>query len=102
MLGVMERARYESKSLVLKPGAGLVLYTDGVTEAMDENENLFSERRLEEFLASVNDASPEELTNALVNEVRRFSGGAPQSDDITILALRYWGTQDHVRRKDFS
>jgi sigma-B regulation protein RsbU (phosphoserine phosphatase) len=102
VLGAMEGVKYARNGMVLQPGDKLLLYTDGVTEAMDERENLFSERRLEEFLASVDNASPDDLTSGLVSEVRRFAAGAAQSDDITILALRYWGAENHARGKDIS
>ena len=91
VLGAIESARYECKRILLQPGEGLVLYTDGVTGAMDENENLFSEHRLKELLEAAKHASPEDLIRGLVREVRAFSAGTPQSDDITVLALRYLG-----------
>jgi len=100
VLGALEGVKYASDGLVLQPGDSLLLYTDGVTEAMDERENLFSERRLEEFLTSVDDASPEDLTRGLVREVGRFAAGAAPSDDITILALKYWGVDGHGSRQD--
>jgi len=102
VLGAMEGVKFSRNGMVLQPGDRLLLYTDGVTEAMNESEHLFSERRLEELLASVKKASPEDLTRALVNEVRRFAAGAAQSDDITILALQYWGAAHHVRGQDIS
>jgi phosphoserine phosphatase RsbU/P len=88
VLGPMEGVSYSKNAMVLQPGDRLLLYTDGVTEAKDQRQHLFSERRLEEFLASVKQASPEELTRELVGEVKRFAAGAAQSDDITILALQ--------------
>jgi sigma-B regulation protein RsbU (phosphoserine phosphatase) len=102
MLGVTEGVQYHRKRVVLQPGDGLLLYTDGVTEALDQQQNFFSARRLEAFLASVNTVYPEELTHGLVHEVRRFSAGATQADDITILALRYWGAGAHDRGHDIS
>ena len=102
VLGVTEGAKYHSNRIILQPGDGLFLYTDGVTEALDQRQNFFSERRLKAFLASVNTMYPEDLTRGLVHEVQRFSAGAAQADDITILALRYWGAQAHGRGQDIS
>ena len=69
----------------------VVLYTDGVTEAMDADGALFSDPRLETILATHGGATPEALTRAVIDEVRRYSASVPQSDDITALALRYHG-----------
>ncbi len=94
-LGVMEEARYHARGIVLEAGSGLFLYTDGVTESVDGGGKLFSEHRLEHFLARVNGSSPTEIIQGAVAEVRGFSAGVPQSDDITLLALRYLGEQGH-------
>jgi sigma-B regulation protein RsbU (phosphoserine phosphatase) len=78
--------------MVLAPGEALLLYTDGVTEAMDPSETLYSDQRLEQFLARNRGSSPRQIVGDLVSDVRHFAGGAPQSDDITALALLYFGT----------
>jgi len=78
--------------MVLNPGEALLLYTDGVTEAMDPSDTLYSDQRLERFLASNRSSSPRQIIGDLVSDVRHFAGGAPQSDDITVLALLYFGT----------
>ena len=84
--------------MVLSPGEALLLYTDGVTEAMDSRERLYSDQRLEQFLASNRGSSPRQIIGDLVSDVRHFAGGAPQSDDITALALLYFGTKKDERR----
>jgi phosphoserine phosphatase RsbU/P len=91
-LGLVEQSPYVSGRMVLSPGEALLLYTDGVTEAMDSRERLYSDQRLENFLASNRDSSPRQIIGDLVSDVRHFAGGAPQSDDITALALLYFGT----------
>jgi len=65
------------------------LYSDGVTEAMDAEGNLFSDFRLEAVLAAHGRATPEAVTRAVVDEVRRYAARVPQSDDITAMAVRY-------------
>ena len=90
-LGVMETACFESKTMTLKEGDRLFLYTDGITEAMDGDDRMFSAGRLCEFLEQANECTPAELIRGAVSVVRRFTGGVPQSDDITALALRYRG-----------
>ncbi|MGQ0592992.1 MAG: PP2C family protein-serine/threonine phosphatase [Gammaproteobacteria bacterium] len=91
----MEEASYHAREIVLEAGSGLFLYTDGVTEAVDGGGNLFSEHRLEHFLGRVNGSSPTEMIQGAIAEVRGFSAGVPQSDDITLLALRYRGEGGH-------
>lgn len=90
-LGVTEEAAFHAGQILLKPGDRLVLYTDGVTEAMDKEDQLFSESRLETTLRGVNGLSSKEAIERVVKEVQHFSSGAPQSDDITLLALGYVG-----------
>jgi sigma-B regulation protein RsbU (phosphoserine phosphatase) len=97
-LGIVEQSHYGSGRLVLAPGDALLLYTDGVTEAMDSRERLYSDQRLAEFLATHRGSSPRQVVGDLVSDVRHFAGAAPQSDDITALALRYLGTTE--KRKE--
>ena len=91
-LGLVEQTPYASGRMVLRPGETLLLYTDGVTEAMDLSETLYSDQRLEQFLARNRGSSPRQIIGDLVSDVRHFAGAAPQSDDITVLALLYFGT----------
>src|SRR5262245_57638006 len=91
-LGLMEQSPYASGRMVLGPGETLLLYTDGVTEATNPSETLYSDERLAQFLASNRSSSPRQIIGDLVNDVRSFAAGAPPSDDITGLALLYIGT----------
>jgi phosphoserine phosphatase RsbU/P len=91
VLGLVEQSSYASGRMLLAPGEALLLYTDGVTEAMDPNETAYSDQRLAPFLASNRRSSPRQIIGDLINDVRQFAGGAPQSDDITLLDLLYFG-----------
>lgn len=88
VLGAMEGIAYRANSIALEPHDRLLLYTDGITEAMDSAGNLYAEPRLQEFLGGIGDAGPESLVHALVEDVKRYAGEAPQNDDITVLAIR--------------
>jgi sigma-B regulation protein RsbU (phosphoserine phosphatase) len=90
-LGVVEGLEYLSKKLQLRKGDTLFLYTDGVTEAVDKQEDLFSDERLMEDLGALQGKTPEEMAAGIMARVNAFSEGMPQADDITILALRYNG-----------
>lgn len=90
-LGVMEEFPFQNETFALSPGDALILYTDGVTEAMDNNEEMFTEHRLEQKIAQTGQVSARGLTQAIVEEVNSFVNGAPPFDDITVLVLRYWG-----------
>ncbi len=88
-LGTFEMAKYRQETLTLKPGDELVLYTDGVNEAFNPDEEEYGNDRLEAFLAAHADVHPRELVRSLRSDVARWADGAEQSDDVTILALEY-------------
>ncbi|HLW29194.1 MAG TPA: PP2C family protein-serine/threonine phosphatase, partial [Kiloniellales bacterium] len=88
-LAVMEEQGYQVREITLSPGDLLLLYTDGVTEACDRDNNEFGEERLLDSLRR-NQATPTwMMPRALANAVQAFENGAPQADDMTILALGY-------------
>ena len=79
---------YEERSLELRAGDLIALYSDGVTEAQDEEENEFGEQRLAEFLRPIAQEPAESIVNKVFAEIDRFAGAAPQYDDITLLVLK--------------
>ena len=90
-MGSFAQAKYRSSELVLVPGDLLLLYTDGVNEAFNVNDEQYGNDRLESFLAAHADLGPKEIVEALKADVASWSEGAVQSDDITIFALEYHG-----------
>lgn len=91
VLGAMEGITYQGDRLQLESGESLFLYTDGVTEAMDLGENLFSEERLQQELSRLTQKPIQEILETLLERVKAFSREAPQSDDITMMVLQYRG-----------
>jgi len=89
VLGVLDDIRCAARTVTLQPGEGVFLYSDGVTEAMDTDGQLFSDARLRTVLQAGNAASSEALVRAVIEAVIHYANGAPQSDDITALAIRY-------------
>lgn len=85
------RAAYEVPSLTLEWGDVLTLYTDGVTEAMDTAHRLFSIERLLECVGREPPRSTRSLAERPTELVRAFAAGAPPSDDITLVVLRFLG-----------
>lgn len=92
MLGPFEDSRYETRSLVLAPGDMLILYTDGVTEAMNAASEVYSDEKLLETIMRSENKTAEGLVREIVQSVHAYAGVESQSDDITILALKYHGT----------
>jgi sigma-B regulation protein RsbU (phosphoserine phosphatase) len=93
-LGAFECSPYSSGTLTLGKGDTLVIYSDGVTEAMNKEEKLFTEERLLRTLRQVNGSPTDELIKKILADTHGFAADAPQSDDITILALKYNGLQE--------
>ena len=98
--GIIEDGEYTTGVTTLPDGAVLVLYTDGVTEAMNPDNALYKESRLAAQLAeSGSTGSCRTITEDLVNDIRTFTAGAEQSDDITILMLKRFITESHANRE---
>lgn len=88
VLGIMPEMPYHKSKITLEKGESVFLYSDGVTEAMNIKDELFSERRLEETLSGNNSLSCEEICRNVIKNVQEFAGEAEQSDDITTLCFR--------------
>jgi sigma-B regulation protein RsbU (phosphoserine phosphatase) len=88
MLGVFEGFQYPSRRTEIRSGEGVLVFTDGVTEACNKQGEFFEESRLEAYLAAHASRPVDELVLGLQAEVERFEAGAPRTDDITVLALR--------------
>ena len=88
-LGVFEDAKFGQRQLDLKAGETLLVYTDGVTEAMNPSRELFGEERFKRAVRGQAQLSPAQLTQRVVGEVAKFASGAEPSDDITLLAIKH-------------
>ena len=88
-MGTFEKAKYKSFELLLEPDDELLLYTDGVNEAFNVDEEEYGNDRLEEFVREHANLAPKALVRELRKSVAQWAEGAEQSDDITILALEY-------------
>lgn len=88
-LGVFEDAKFGQRQLDLKPGQTLLVYTDGVTEAMNPKRELFGEERLQEAVRGQGRLSAEQLTQKVAAAVAKFADGAEPSDDITLLVIKH-------------
>ncbi len=87
-LGARADSIYESGFLRLSPGETMYLYTDGITEAANPQNEMFTDLRLQAVLRKVCQCSTAVIIRTVVDEVRSFAAGTLQSDDITALALR--------------
>jgi sigma-B regulation protein RsbU (phosphoserine phosphatase) len=88
VVGLLEGVVYAAQRTALAPGDALVLYTDGVSEALDENGDFFTGERLRELLKRA-PGGAEAVARGVYDAVKAFAGKAPQSDDITVMVVRY-------------
>lgn len=89
-VGLIPDAEFTSATTTLEPGDTLILFSDGITEAMDPDEQEFGTNRLKEALAGQVDISVEELQRIILGSVENFARGARQADDLTLLLVRYF------------
>lgn len=89
ILGVMKTMiSYSSENLQLEKDDVIVLFTDGVSEAMNQNGDEFSDERLEKMSINSASRSAEEISNIIQSEVSKFAYGTIQSDDITLMIIK--------------
>ena len=91
-LGVMEDAIFESKTIVIEKEDLLFPYTDGVTEAINQNEELFSEKRLENVLTLCRAMTAMAVVEKINRNVEAYTEDMEQFDDIAMLAIEFFGT----------
>jgi len=91
VVGGVENATYETGQAILQPGDSIFLYTDGVTEAMNEKEEFFSDDRLRTTITLFQGHPPKELISGVAGEIARFSQNMPQADDIAMMMIRFCG-----------
>lgn len=90
-VGMLEGVPYKEHTFKLNPGDTLFVYTDGVAEATDINNKLFSEERMLEALNSELEGEPKQIMQNVIDNINAFVGKREQFDDITMLCFRYIG-----------
>ena len=88
VVGALDDFQFTEETLQLEHGDTLLLYTDGVTEAINVNNEEYGEKRLEDTLKDVTQGSCQQIINTVKDNVKVFTGEAEQSDDITLLAIK--------------
>lgn len=93
VVGGMEGVKYKEEVIQLKPGAKVFVYTDGVPEATNSDNEFFGTDRMLKALRDAEDGTPEEIINAVRKAVDDFTGDAEQFDDLTMLCMEYKGPE---------
>jgi len=88
-LGAMPDIDFESTEMQFSSGDHMIMYTDGVSEAIDVDENQYTEQRIMRKLSGMEKASPERITRAIIDDLNIFVGKADQFDDITMLVISW-------------
>ena len=88
-LGIKPDQDYGASEVTLDEGDVLVVFSDGITEAQDVSQSLYSEQRLEACLVEIVPDSAGDVATEVIDRVMQFQGEAPQADDITILTMQY-------------
>ena len=88
LLGAVENAVYEQGEVNLQAGDLLLLYTDGVTETMNEKEELYGDERLKKVISDNKTRNAESVKQNLLEAVKKYAGLRPQEDDITVIVVK--------------
>jgi sigma-B regulation protein RsbU (phosphoserine phosphatase) len=88
VLGLLIKPVIELRTLTIPPGGGMLLVSDGVTEAANEQNDLFGSDRLDACIPALKKMPSQAKLDRLLQILRDFSGAAPQADDITMIAVQ--------------
>lgn len=91
IVGLFEGASFDEETVNLSKGDWLIVFSDGVSEALSAEEEEYGEARIVDVIRTHQDVNPQQMLETLFTDVRNFAKGAAQSDDITALVLRYGG-----------
>ena len=96
-LGALDDWNYTLQEVVIEPQTTIFLFTDGLTEAMNASREEFGKKRMQEALKGCGTVSPKDILEEMTTTVHQFVGDAEQSDDLTMLAVRYTKKQQSIR-----
>ncbi|MCZ6703281.1 MAG: PP2C family protein-serine/threonine phosphatase, partial [Ignavibacteria bacterium] len=88
ILGCLPDSVYEEEKVSINKNDIIVIFSDGISEAMNENEEEYGEERLKEFISNHLDKSPDKIIENILSDVKMFVGKAPQWDDMTLLIIK--------------
>jgi sigma-B regulation protein RsbU (phosphoserine phosphatase) len=91
VLGLFDHASFDQETVIMQPGDYIVVFSDGVTEALNPAGEEFTDERLVEFVNGQRGSPPQDVLDALLAEVRTFCADATQSDDVTAVMVRFNG-----------
>jgi phosphoserine phosphatase RsbU/P len=97
-LGIRRQTRFQTRTLQIRAGDALFVYSDGAFEALNDKGDLFSIERLGQLLREANAAEPREMVRVIKDAVDAFTGCAPRADDVTALALRWRPSETSAER----
>jgi sigma-B regulation protein RsbU (phosphoserine phosphatase) len=88
VLGFLPEALFEIDSLTINPGDLLVIYSDGITESMNENEEEFGENNLLNVIIDNRNEPADKILQTIIDTAKKYSGNSPQMDDMTIVVIK--------------
>jgi len=86
-MGIEADSTWSTDTVAIEPGDILVLYTDGIPDARDQDGDFFNDEAIIEIVRENSDRSAHEIQSSIINEVQNFSADTPQDDDITLMVL---------------
>jgi sigma-B regulation protein RsbU (phosphoserine phosphatase) len=93
MVGMFEDACFECVNTTIHAGDTIIVYTDGITDAENPQGEMFGKVRLGALIRDIHESTAAGVTGRIVETIRDFTAGAPQADDITLLAIRFNGAR---------